>query len=52
MYASVSVCASVGGNCKERPGKWVEVVWACDEKTGALPRKEESTTEKEERNGS
>ena len=25
-----------GGNRKERPGKQVEVVWACDEKRDAL----------------
>ena len=29
-----------GGNHKESPGKEVEVVWACDEKRGALHRKE------------
>ena len=28
-----------GGNRKESPGKEVEVVWACDEKIGALRRK-------------
>ena len=28
------------GNHKENPGKEVEVVWACDEKKGALCRKE------------
>ena len=28
-----------GGNRKESPGKEVEVVWACDEKRGALRRK-------------
>ena len=28
-----------GGNCKETPGKEVEVVWACDEKRGSLRRK-------------
>ena len=37
----------------ESPGKEVEVVWACDEKRGALRRKEgdgnESAGEKEER---
>ena len=42
-----------GGNRKESPRKEVEVVWACDEKIGALGRKEgnrnESTGEKEER---
>ena len=42
-----------GGNRKERTGKDVEVVWACDEKKGALRTKEgdgnESTREKEER---
>ncbi len=42
-----------GGNHKESPGKDAEVVWACDEKRGALRRKEgdgnESTGEKEER---
>ena len=41
-----------GEIAKKDPGKWVEAVWARDEKTGALRRrKEESTTEKEERNG-
>ena len=43
----------VGEISKESPGKEVEVVWACDEKRGALRRKEgngnESTGEKEER---
>ena len=38
---------------KESPGNEVEVAWACDEKRGALRRKEgdgnESTREKEER---
>ena len=42
-----------GGNCKESPGKEVEVVWECDEKRRTLRRKEgdgnESTREKEER---
>ena len=42
-----------GGNHKESTGKKVEVVWACDAKTGTLRRKEgdgnESTGEKEER---
>ena len=41
-----------GGNRKESPGKEVEVVWACDEKRGALLRNNdgnESTREKEER---
>ena len=42
-----------GGNHKESPGKEVEMVWACEEKRGALRRKEgdgnESTGEKEER---
>ena len=43
-----------GGNRKESPGKEVEVVWSCDEKRGALRRKEgdenENTAgEKEER---
>ena len=37
-----------------RPGKEVDVVWACDENRGALRRKEgdgnESTMEKEEMN--
>ena len=41
-----------GANCKESPRKEVEVVWACDEKRGALRRKEgvghESTGEKED----
>ena len=41
------------GNRKESPGKEVEVVWECDQKKGALCRKEgdgnESTGEKEER---
>ena len=41
------------GNHKESPVKEVEAVWACDEKRGALRRKEgdgnESTGEKEER---
>ena len=42
-----------GENRKESPGKEVEVVWACDEKRGALRRKEgdgnESTREKDVR---
>ena len=42
-----------GGNGKESTGKEVEVVWACDEKRGALRRKEsdvnDSTGEKKER---
>ena len=42
-----------GRNRKESPGKEVEVVWACDEKIGALCGKEgdgnESTREKEDR---
>ena len=42
-----------GGHRNERPGKEVEVVWACDEKRGALRRKEgdgnESTREKDMR---
>ena len=42
-----------GENRKERPGKEVEVVWVCDEKRGALLRKEGdgnvSTGEKEHR---
>ena len=42
-----------GGNCKESPRKEVEIVWACDEKSGALRRKEGdgngSTSEAEER---
>ena len=29
-----------GGNRKESPGTEVEVVWACDEKRGALRRKD------------
>ena len=37
----------------ESPGKEVEMVWACDQKRGALRRKEsdgkESSREKEER---
>ena len=41
------------GNRKESPGNEVEVVWACDEKRGALHRKggdgNESTREKVER---
>ena len=41
-------------NRQESSGKEVEVVWTCDEKRGALRRKEgdvaESTGEKEERN--
>ena len=44
-----------GGNRKENPGKEVEVVRACDEKRGALRRKEgdgnESIGETEERKG-
>ena len=40
-------------NRKECPGKEVEVVWACDEKIGALRGKEgdgkESTKKKEEK---
>ena len=43
-----------GGNRKASQGKEAEVVWACDEKRGALRRKEgdgnEKTREKEERN--
>ena len=42
-----------GRNRKESPGKEVKVVLACDQKRGALQRKEgdgnESTREKEER---
>ena len=42
-----------GGNRKDSSGKEVEVVWACDEKRGALRRKDgdgiEITREKEER---
>ena len=30
----------VGESRKESPGEEVEVVWACDEKTGTLRRKE------------
>ena len=30
----------IGGNHTESPGKEVGVVWACDEKRGALRRKE------------
>ena len=39
------------GHRKESPGKEVDVVWACDEKRGALRRKEGDgcTGEKEER---
>ena len=41
------------GGSKESPGKEVEMVWGCDEKIGALCRKEgdgnKSTKEKEER---
>ena len=42
-----------GGNRKESPENEVEVVWACDEKRGALRGKfgdgNEDTGEKEER---
>ena len=42
-----------GGNRKASKGKEVEEVWACDDKRGALGRKEgdgnESTREREER---
>ena len=42
-----------GGNHKDSPGKQVGVLWECDEKRGALRRKEgdgnESTREKEDR---
>ena len=34
------VTTKVGGNRKECPGKAVEVVWACDEKSGTLRKKE------------
>ena len=37
-----------GANRKENPGKVVEVVWACDEKRGALRRKVGDGREKEE----
>ena len=35
-----------GGNRKENPGEEVEVVWAFDEKRGALYRKEGDGTER------
>ena len=50
---SIRRATKLGRNHKESPRKEVEVVWACDEKRGAIRRKEddgnESTGEKEDR---